>query len=258
MGDLQRARRHRRQHGVEIERGGDRAADFLQHLELVDRARQIPRALLDLGLQGRISFASWPAMLLNWSASSSSSSLVCTSMRWLKSPAPSRRAPARNAVDRDQHAPRQQRAGADRDDQAEPDQKRNPHQLVADRRQRLAVGCSKNTYQPSFGTELWPRSAPNGPRHRCRRPRVAGFIRGRDLRQFGELLADSGPLAELASTLPWGRPHRPRVVLPTWASPRKSVRKARSMSATVTPALKRNATPRSTWKGRALRTSTGA
>src|SRR5437762_2193867 len=37
-------------------------------------------------------------MLLNCSASSSSSSLVWTSMRWLKSPAPSRRAPVLSAV----------------------------------------------------------------------------------------------------------------------------------------------------------------
>ena len=54
MGDFQRARGHRRQHGVEIERGGDRAADFLQHLQLVDRLRQIARALLDLGFEAGI------------------------------------------------------------------------------------------------------------------------------------------------------------------------------------------------------------
>ena len=56
MGDFQRARRHRRQHGVEIERGGDRAADFLEHLELVDRLRQVPGALLDLGFETGIGF----------------------------------------------------------------------------------------------------------------------------------------------------------------------------------------------------------
>ena len=56
MGDLERARGHRRQHGVEIERGGDRAADLFQHLQFVDRAREIAGALLHLGLEARIGF----------------------------------------------------------------------------------------------------------------------------------------------------------------------------------------------------------
>ena len=53
MGDLQRARGHRRQHGVEIERGGDRAADLLQHLQLVDRLREIAGSLLHLAFEVR-------------------------------------------------------------------------------------------------------------------------------------------------------------------------------------------------------------
>ena len=48
MGDFQRARRHRRQHRVEIERGGDRAADLFQHLQLVDGLREVAGALLHL------------------------------------------------------------------------------------------------------------------------------------------------------------------------------------------------------------------
>ena len=51
MGDFQRARGDRRQHGVEVERGGDRAADLLEHLQLVDRLRQVARPLLHLGFE---------------------------------------------------------------------------------------------------------------------------------------------------------------------------------------------------------------
>ena len=54
MGDFERARGDRRQHGVEVERGGDRAADLLEHLELVDRLRQIARPLLHLGFEAGI------------------------------------------------------------------------------------------------------------------------------------------------------------------------------------------------------------
>ena len=51
MGDFQRARGDRRQHRVEIERGRHRAADLFQHLELVDRLRQIARPLLHLAFE---------------------------------------------------------------------------------------------------------------------------------------------------------------------------------------------------------------
>ena len=54
VGDFERARRHRRQHRVEIERGSHRAADLLEHLELVDRAREIAGARLDLGFKADI------------------------------------------------------------------------------------------------------------------------------------------------------------------------------------------------------------
>ena len=57
MGDLERARRDRRQHGVEVERGGDGAADLFEHLQLVDRLRQIARALLHLLFEVGIGFA---------------------------------------------------------------------------------------------------------------------------------------------------------------------------------------------------------
>ena len=54
MGDLERAGGDRRQHGVEIERGGDRAADLLEHLQLVDRLREVARALLHLAFEAGI------------------------------------------------------------------------------------------------------------------------------------------------------------------------------------------------------------
>ena len=54
MGDFERARGDRRQHGVEVERGGDRAADLLEHLQLVDRLREVARALLHLAFEAGI------------------------------------------------------------------------------------------------------------------------------------------------------------------------------------------------------------
>ena len=98
VGDFERAGGDRRQHGVEIERGRDRAADFLEHLQLIDRLREIPRAFLHLPFEVGIGLRNCPAMLFNCLASSSSSSAVLTSIRWPKSPAPSRRAPVWKAV----------------------------------------------------------------------------------------------------------------------------------------------------------------
>ena len=60
MGDFERARRHRRQHRIEIERRGHRAADLFQHLEFVDRLREVAGALLHLGLEAGIGFRKLP------------------------------------------------------------------------------------------------------------------------------------------------------------------------------------------------------
>ena len=93
-------------------------------------------------------------MLLNWSASSSSSSSVLTSMRWLKSPAPSRRAPVRSAVigisiRRASSVPA--RIATTRPSAINSATRSNWSRIGAS---ACAVGCSKNTYQPSFGTAL--------------------------------------------------------------------------------------------------------
>ena len=55
----------------------DRAADFLKHLQLIDRLREVAGALLHLPFEVGIGLVQvGPAMLLNWLASSSSSSAV--------------------------------------------------------------------------------------------------------------------------------------------------------------------------------------
>ena len=80
-----------------------------------------------------------------------------------------------------------------------------------------------------------PRSAPNGRRRRCRsRPaRAPGAISAATCGRLRQVLADVGALRR-------GREHlaaridddRRRLFLPTWASPSKSERKFRSISAT--------------------------
>ena len=137
VGDFQRARRHRRQHRVEIERGGDRAADFLEHLELVDGARQIAGARLDLGFEAGIGFLQLPGHAVELVGQFLQLVLGAhfDAMAEIAGAEPPRAGAQRG--DRDQHPPRQHGAGENRDREAERDQQRDPHQLVADRRQRL-------------------------------------------------------------------------------------------------------------------------
>jgi len=98
MGDFERAGGHRRQHGVEIERGGNRAADLLEALlaRLIDCARSRVRS--SPSIQVGIGFGELACHAVELVASSSSSSAVCTSILWSKSPAAEPPAPARSAV----------------------------------------------------------------------------------------------------------------------------------------------------------------
>ncbi len=136
MGDFQRARGDRRQHGVEIERGGNRAADFLKHLQLVDRAREVAGAFLDLGLEAGIGFLQLAghAVELVGEFFQLVAGRHIDAMAEIAGAQPPRAGAQRG--DRDQHPARQQGAGEDRDHEAKADQQRHPHQLVADRRQR--------------------------------------------------------------------------------------------------------------------------
>ena len=158
LGDFQRARRHRRQHGVEIERGGHRAADFLQHLELVDRARQIARALLDLGLQDRIGLVQLAghAVELVGEFFQLVLGMHVDTMAEIAGPQPPR--PGAQRIDRDQHPPRQQHAGRGRDRKPEPDQQRDPHQLIPDRRQRLRGRLLEQHEPAELRNAHWPPS----------------------------------------------------------------------------------------------------
>ena len=137
MGDFERARRHRRQHRVEIERGGDRAADLLEHLELVDRLREVAGALLDLGFEAGIGLLQLAghAVELVGEFFQFVRGVHVDAVAEIAGAEPPRAGAQRR--DRDQHPPRQQRAGEDRDRKAERDQQRDPQQLIADRRQRL-------------------------------------------------------------------------------------------------------------------------
>ena len=98
--------------------------------------------------------------------------------------------------DRNQHPPRQQGAGEDRDQKPEPDQQRDPQQLIADRRQRLR----RRLFEQHDPAELRHRAG--GGQHRiaverrCPRParRPSGADQRRDLRQLRQVLADLGPL----------------------------------------------------------------
>ena len=169
MGDFERARGHRRQHGVEIERGGDRAADFLQHLELVDRLREVAGALLHLGLEAGIGFRELAGHAVE---------LIGEFFQLVLGPhvdavaeiafaEPPRAAPQRR--DRNQHPPRQDRAGRDRDREPERDQQRDAHQLIPDRRQRQRRRLLEE-HEPA---EFW-----NGVRNRQHRMAVNVGARG--------------------------------------------------------------------------------
>ncbi len=191
MGDLQRARRHRRQHRVEVERGGHRAADFLQHLEFVDRARQIPRPRLDLGFEAGIGFL----QLAGHAVELVGQFLQLVPRAHLDAMAEIAGAEPPCACaqrgDRDQHPPRQHGAGEDSDHEAEPDQQRAAHQLVADRRQRQRGRLLEQRMPAEFRQRARCRQHPlaveagaGGERHAVR------LQEGRDLRQRGEFVAD--------------------------------------------------------------------
>ena len=124
-------------------------------------------------------------------------------MRWLKSPAPSRRAPRRSAVigisiRRASTVPA--RIATTSPSPIRSAIRSNWSRIGAS---ACAVGCSKNTYQPSFGSEL---AAVNTECPSVSVPEASGSpsaYQGCDLRQVRELLRRrSGPLAELASTRP--------------------------------------------------------
>ena len=141
--------------------------------------------------------------------------------------------------DRDQHPPRQHGAGEDRDHEAERDQQRDPHQLVADRRQRLRGRLLEQHKPAEF------RHLVGGRQHREAVGAGAGasaappgFSSGGDLRQRREVLAH---LRALGASLPAPgrarRSHRRR--RPCRPGRRRGNREeTRSISATVTPALK--------------------
>ena len=182
MGDFERARGDRRQHRVEVERGRHRAADLFQHFQLVDRLRQIPRPLLHLGLEAGIGFRQLARHAVELVGELFQLVGVFTSMRWLKSPAPSRCAPARSALIGTSIRRAMHGAGDDRGHEAHRDQKRDAHQLIADRRQRLRRRLLEE-HEPAESAA--PRS-PSSARH-CRQcpcpPTAASRLDGGDLRQ---------------------------------------------------------------------------
>ena len=190
MGDFQRARRHRRQHRVEVERGGDRAADFLEHLEFVDRARQIARARLDLGFEAGIGFLQLAghAVELVGQFLQLVPGAHLDAMAEIAGAEPPRA--GAQCGDRDQHPPRQHGAGENRDHEAEPDQQRDPHQLIPDRRQRLRGRLLVQHLPAEFrhGARcrqhlLAVEAGARGQRHAVR------LQQGCDLRQGGEFLS---------------------------------------------------------------------
>ena len=136
VGDFERARRDRRQHGVEIERGSHRAADLLEHFELVDRAREVAGACLDLGFKADIRLLQLArhAVELVGQFLQLVGGMDVDALAEIAGAEPPRA--GAQCRDRNQHAARQQRAGEDRDQKPERDQKCYPPQLIADRRQR--------------------------------------------------------------------------------------------------------------------------
>ena len=57
-------RQDAREHGLELERGVDRAADLAERLQLAHRARQLPRPLLDLALEVGVGLLQLPRHLI--------------------------------------------------------------------------------------------------------------------------------------------------------------------------------------------------
>ena len=142
-------------------------------------------------------------MPLNWLASSSSSSDVFTSMRWPKSPAPSRRAPARSAVigtsmRRAMMVPAMIAT-------TRPSPIRSAIRTSWSRIgvSACAVSCSKNTCQPSFGTRLDVVSTAlplmSVPDAGATPP---GLLTAATCGSVDRFLPTSGPVEEAASTSP--------------------------------------------------------
>jgi len=95
-------------------------------------------------------------MLLNWIAELLPTRLwVWTSMRWLKSPAPRRRAPVTQRRD-GISIRRASKVPARIATSSRPRSRARRADLVADRRQRLRRRCSKNTTQLELGDRLEP------------------------------------------------------------------------------------------------------
>ena len=134
-------------------------------------------------------------MPLNWPASSSSSSWVRTSIRWPKSPSPSRLAPVESAVigisiRRARIVPASIATSS-------------PTPISSATRtswsrigaSACAVGCSKNTIQPSFGTVLEADSTelPSAPVP-CSGSRLTGAVCAATCGSFDEVACDLRPL----------------------------------------------------------------
>ena len=122
VSNLQRAGRNRRQHGIEIERGGDRAADLFKHFQLVDRLREVAGALFHLGFEagiGLLELAGHAVELVGefFQLVLGADVDAVTEIAGAEPP----RAGAQRR-DRDQHPACQQRAGKDRNHKPEPDQ----------------------------------------------------------------------------------------------------------------------------------------
>ncbi len=126
-------------------------------------------------------------------------------MRWLKSPAPRRRAPVRSAV-MGISIRRASKVPA-RIATSSPTPIRSATRRIWSRigASACAVGCSKNTTQPSLGTALeadrteWP-SAPVP----CSSARLTGAVWAATWGSFARSVETSGPFEELAITWPRG------------------------------------------------------
>ena len=208
MGDFQRARRHRRQHGVEIERGGDRAADFLEHLELVDRLRQIARALLDLGFEAGIGFLQLArhAVELVGEFFQLVLGVHVDAMAEIAGAEPPRAGAQRR--DRDQHPPRQQGAGEDRDHEPERDQQARSAPAGRGSAPAPARSAARTARTSRVSAPHSTPSAPHGRRRRCRRsaPRRPASSARRPAAVSQDPCRPRGPWR--SSPAP-GRAHRP-------------------------------------------------
>ena len=135
--DFQRPGRDRRQHGVEIKRGGDRTSDLFEHLQLVDRLCEVAGALFHLGFEDGIGLLELArhAVELVGELFQLVLGVDVDAVTEIAGAEPPRAGAQRR--DRNQHPARQQRTGKDRNRKPKSDQERDPHQLVADRRQGL-------------------------------------------------------------------------------------------------------------------------